>query len=283
MGTSAEIGRSWRLPLLLALYLLAQGGWAMADEDLEQSACGFFREPWSFWLFRQMAGDADALRLTGIEAIEDIAFITRDGRTLRGYRLRAQNPIGYLLVAGGNAMLADQIVGEFEPFRERGLDVYVYDYRGYGRSDGRSRLKALVSDYRELVNDVNGRGYGQRLLYGMSMGGIILLNAVGTTSDYDALVVDSSPSRIAPYGCPERYDPVNNLPVDASRLMIVLGGRDAIIPSRDIEELAQQAAHHGASILRDPAFAHPFQDMELEVHRRRLRQVADFLLDRTRP
>ena len=43
-------------------------------------------------------------------------------------------PTGYLLVAQGNAMLADQILGELQYFRKLDVDVYVYDYRGYGLS-----------------------------------------------------------------------------------------------------------------------------------------------------
>ena len=42
---------------------------------------------------------------------------------------------GYLLVVQGNAMLADQIITHFDPFARSGYDVYIFDYRGYGRSE----------------------------------------------------------------------------------------------------------------------------------------------------
>ncbi len=44
----------------------------------------------------------------------------------------------------GNAMLADHILGEFQSFRDLGLDVYLYDYRGYGLPESKSRLKTLA-------------------------------------------------------------------------------------------------------------------------------------------
>jgi len=262
-----------------AAIMLASDGMAVAkhESDLEISVCGQLREPLAFWLFRSSAGRTNAQQVRAIPGIEQVSFVTQDGRKLGGYKLRASEPRGYLLVAQGNAMLADQIIGEFEPFRRRGLDVYLYDYRGYGLSEGKSRLKAIVSDYRELVAALNAQHYPRRFLYGMSMGGVILLNAVGATNGYDAAVIDSSPSRISSLGCPEAYDPVNQLPADCSRIKIIMGGeRDHVVPPADIEEMAAIAQRCGAEVSRDPDYAHPFQDAFLETHRRRFKEVADF-------
>jgi alpha-beta hydrolase superfamily lysophospholipase len=243
----------------------------------EASVCGFIREPLAFWLFRRAAGSADAGRVAGIRDIERLTFKAGDGRTLGGYRLRAAAPKGYLLVAPGNAMLADQIMGEFQYFRDRGFDVYVYDYRGYGLSQGKSRLAAIVSDYREIVALLNTQGYRRRALYGMSLGGIILLNAVGDHGDFSALVVDSSPSRISPLGCPEQYDPINHLPADSSRLEIIAGGRDRVVRPEEIRELLLAAKFRGARVVQRAEFAHPFQDATDAIHRSRMKEAADFL------
>lgn len=112
-----------------------------AEPDLESSVCGVLREPLAFWQFRWVAGAPDARRIRSIREIERLSFTTLDGRELGGYKLRAANPRGYLLVAQGNAMLADQIMGVLEFFRNSGLDVYAYDYRGYGLSEGKSRSR----------------------------------------------------------------------------------------------------------------------------------------------
>jgi len=252
---------------------------SMADKPgLETSVCGFLREPLAFWSFRRAAGAPDARRVAGIRDLEPIRYTTRDGRRLGGYMLRAPgNPRGYLLVAPGNAMLADQVVGEFQIFRERGFDVYVYDYRGYGLSEGRSRLAAIVSDYRDLVAYLNTQNYRRHALYGMSMGGVILLNAVGTGGSFHALVVDSSPSRISHLGCPESYDPVNHLPADCSRIKIISGERDRIVHPAEMEEILMTAGSRGAQIARRLDFAHPFQDATSEVRQRRFKEVAEFL------
>jgi len=275
-----------RTPIILALAtVVACGipgpGPAMAgepDPDPEASVCGSLREPLAFWLFRQGAGSANAGRVAGIADIERITFTTRDGRQLGGYKLRAAAPTGYLLVAQGNATLADQIVGELQYFRSLGVDVYLYDYRGYGLSEGNSRLGAIVADYREIAASLNAQPYRRRLLYGMSMGGVILLNAVGASGEYSALVVDSSPSRIARYGCPKTHDPVNHLPSDSSRIMIIGGERDRVVPIAQVEELMRVAEGRGARVLRHRDLAHPFQDATDAIHQSRFQAVADFLL-----
>lgn len=254
----------------------------MADKnnpasDLEVSVCGSIREPLAFWEFRRSAGASDAQRVRSIKNIEQLSFTTRDGRALRGYKLRADNPRGYLLVAQGNAMLADQIMRTLTFFRDDGLDVYVYDYRGYALSGGKSRLKAIVSDYREIVASLNMQRYGRRYLYGMSMGGIILTDAVGAGGDYDALILDSAPSRISGLGCPEEYDPVNNLPIDASRLMLIIGLRDQVVPPLDIEEMSQILEQRGARVVKSSEFDHPLMDQDSAVRRRRLELVVNFL------
>lgn len=292
----------WLMTMLLAIEGCAKDPVKNTEFSLESSVCGIFREPLAFWQFRWAAGAPDASRIRPIRDMERQSFITRDGRELGGYRLRATHhspaanleraagsagtrpaegknpPRGYLLVAQGNAMLADHIMGMLGFFRGLGLDVYVYDYRGYGLSKGKSRLKAIVSDYREIVAALNAKGYQRRYLYGLSMGGIILLNAVGLSGEYDALVVDSSPSRISGLGCPEAYDPVRNLPRNGAKLMLIIGLRDRVVPPRDIGEMAAVVQDRGGRVLKSPEFAHPLQDLDPGVRQRRFREVADFLM-----
>ncbi len=270
------------LIIALATLLVACGAAgpdpAMDDEPgREASVCGVLREPLAFWAFRHGAGQANAGNVAGIADIERIDFTTRDGRKLGGYRLRANAASGYLLVAQGNATLVDQIAYKLQAFRRLGVDVYLYDYRGYGLSEGKSRLRAIIGDYREIIASLNGQPYRRRLLYGMSMGGIILLNAVAVSGEYNALVVDSSPSRIARYGCPKIYEPVNRLPGDSSRILVMGGERDRVVPIAQMEELMRIAHSRGAQVLRHPLLAHPLMDASADLQQIRFQAVADFL------
>jgi alpha/beta superfamily hydrolase len=259
--------------------MLSNRSIALAQEaDVETAVCGSVREPLMFWLWRSTAGSPNPVRVAQIANLEQIRFTTRDGIELGGYKLAAKSPAGYLLVAQGNAMLADQLVADLQSFRDLGLDVYIFDYRGYGISKGKSRLVAISGDYAEIVTHLNARRYEKRLLYGISMGGVILLNAVGRSQAYTRLVVDSSPSRISDFGCPERYDPVAHLPEDSSRLMIVTGSRDEVVRPAQMDELVRVARSRRGRVLQDNEFAHPYQDLSPATHRRRQNEVATFFL-----
>ena len=251
--------------------------------DLERSICGL-KEPFFFWLWRRTAGAPDPLRIAGISNIEDYSITTKDHRTLRGYKLKAASstfgaPKGYLLVAPGNAMLADRIVTDFLPFSSAGYDVYVFDYRGYGRSDGKARLKAILSDYSEVISHLDSSPYSNRLFYGLSFGGMVLLDALKDQSANHRMVIDSTPSRFSVYGCPAEHDPVANLPENSTNVLIIVGGRDKVVTSEMSKELVDTAQDKGASLLRDANLAHPFMDMDALLHNRRVQAVKTFLLD----
>ncbi|HSF57379.1 MAG TPA: alpha/beta fold hydrolase [Candidatus Binatia bacterium] len=278
---------TYRLPVLALRVILLiwvmlvmidrRSAWAQ-EANVETAVCGPVREPLMFWLWRSMAGSPNPARVAHIANLKPIRFQTRDGIELGGYKLAAKSAKGYLLVAQGNAMLADQLVADLQSFRDLGLDVYIYDYRGYGGSEGKSRLVAIAGDYAEIVAHLNTLGYEKRLLYGISMGGVILLNAVGGSQAYTRLVVDSSPSRISDFGCPERYDPVAHLPEDSSRLMIVTGSRDQVVTPSQMDELVRVARSRRGRVLQDNEFAHPYQDLSPATHRRRQNEVATFFL-----
>lgn len=266
---------------LIGLTMRETGNTAVKELDPDAAVCGWLREPLMFWLWQSLAGAANPRRVENIAGAQRIEFKTRDAVLLAGYKLAANTPDAYLLVAPGNAMLADRVLGDLRAFRDQGWDVYVYDYRGYGNSQGKSRLAAIVNDYVEIIADLNARGYAKRFLYGISMGGVILLDAVGNSDLYTALVVDSSPARISNLGCPERYDPVNHLPKDGTRLMLISGARDGVVPPHQMNELIRQGRSRGARILQDAEFAHPYQDATAAIHNRRQIAVASFLSQRS--
>ncbi len=255
------------------------------SSQLEQSICGL-KEAIVFWRWNNTAGRPDPSRIADIKNLEDISFTTKDNRVLRGYQLKADSPDGkaastngYLLVAQGNAMLADQIINSFQDFSSVGYDVYLFDYRGYGRSDGKRRLKAIMSDYGEIIDHLDALPYANRLFYGMSFGGIVLLDALQGRLRSARLVIDSTPSRLSDYGCPEPHDPVNNLPQDCSHVLLITGNKDTVVRSAMSKELVDQARMRGATLFQDPDLAHPFIDRDIRLHQRRMRAMRSFLLD----
>lgn len=275
---------SFAIMFMTALSSCASTPGERTDYGLEESVCGL-KEPVVFWLWSRAAGAADNSRVLHKRNIEDISLKTRDGRLIRGYRLKAvadtEAPLktkGYLLVAQGNAMLADQIILSFRNFSRLGYDVYIFDYRGYGRSEGKRRLKAILNDYREIIAHLDNLSYPRHLYYGMSFGGIVLLHALKGSDNTKSIVIDSTPSRLSEYGCPVSYDPINSLPEDASDFLFIAGDRDPVVTSDSSRELLELARKRGASVLRDPQFSHPFMDRKSEDHNRRRNAVESFLV-----
>ena len=251
------------------------------SSSLEQSICGL-KEPFVFWLWSSAAGEASAARLAQVANVEDIAIASSDGRILRGYKLKATHaqagkdlPRGYLLVVQGNAMLADQIITHFDQFARLGYDVYIFDYRGYGRSEGKRRLKAILNDYRQIIQQLDSQSYQRRAFYGMSFGGVVLLDALQHQTGDMSVVIDSTPSRLSDYGCPATHDPVNNLPRDTGNLLVIAGTKDQVVKPGTSRELLELAEDSGATVLRDPAWGHPFMDNHTQ---QRLEAVRQFLL-----
>lgn len=269
--------------LILALLCVSAVPYAAADasEATETSVCGRFKEPLVFWLWSRAAGSPDPPAARRVPNAEAVVHRTRDGRLLRGYRIKAAADDGVvrgtLLVAQGNAMLADQLLPSLSLFSTAGMDTWIFDYRGYGGSAGKPRLRAILEDYVELYERVFAGATGARFLYGISFGGIVQLNLIGSGAAFDRAVIDSTPSRGSLFGCPVKYDPVENLPRDSSRLLFVGGHRDTVVPLHDSRELFDRARERGARIDVRAEFAHPFMDADSAIHQQRLGLIRRFL------
>lgn len=260
---------------LLAISLMT-GHSLSAKENLEQSVCGAIKEPFMFWLWRNAAGAPAreaANRYTNVDAIE---HKTTDGRLLRGFRMHSARDgqlQGTVLVAQGNAMLADQLLPTLTIFADAGLDVVIFDYRGYGRSEGKPRLKAIISDYQEIFESLMSPAQGKRFLYGISFGGIVLLNLANSGVAIDGAVIDSTPSLVSNEGCPKRYDPLENFPADGSAFLMIGGELDNVVSLKDSSALFEHAKSRGARIEVRTDFAHPFMDSSLRTHQSRMELV----------
>jgi len=121
---------------------------ARVDTNLEKSVCNSVLEPFAFWLWQRSAGTPYLLDDRLPAGVEVIHHRTQDGRLLHGYRLIARTALGvpakgFVLVAQGNATLVERLVGRLRDIANSGYDIYMYDYRGYGRSEGKWRRRAL--------------------------------------------------------------------------------------------------------------------------------------------
>lgn len=253
--------------------------------EREATICGPIKERFYFWMWSMNAPSPDPSRISQFKNIEPTSFTTADNKKLTGYKYNSHNDKnektkakGYLLVALGNAMIADRMITSFGQFAQSGLDVYIYDYRGYGNSEGKRRLNAIIEDYKEITRSLN-KSYDKKYLYGISLGGVFVSNVIGSEIPFDAAIIDSSPSRLSPHGCPQRVDSVENLPKDSSKLFVITGKQDQVLGDDMTQELREVADKNGAKTIHGERFAHPFMDSNEEIHQERMNLIINFLLE----
>jgi alpha/beta superfamily hydrolase len=239
---------------------------ACADQPrtkAEESACWGYLEEAAFNRWQKLAQrGGHAPKLRGYR-YRPIAFATRDGRKLFGYRVDKEGGgriTRALIVAQGNSILADHLTDDLPYFAARGYTVFNFDHRGYGKSTGVAGVKAIVDDYKEIHAFVKSQGFTKIFGFGMSFGGIVLSNTVGQGLAYDALVIDSSPATLPVVGfCSDRFDPLKNVPADASNIMVISGSNDDVIPEADVAPMGAKVRNNGGQWLQT-SLRHPMAE-----------------------
>ncbi len=107
-------------------------------------------------------------------AFEDVYLYTDDGFRLHGWYVPAKESRGSVLFFHGNA---GNISGRLESimiFNNLGLNVFIFDYRGYGRSEGKpgeqGTYKDAIAAWRYLT-EVQDKNPHKVILFGRSLGG----------------------------------------------------------------------------------------------------------------
>ncbi len=250
----------------------------------EVTTCGAFKERFMFALWSSAAGPPNPERVAGKLGVKEYEFEAGDGRLLRGYVVQSPEPSvesTITVVLLGNAMLADQVVGDFDRFLSAGSDVLILDYRGYGRSEGVRRLKAMVLDYQEAFDKLSS-SYARLRIYAMSFGGVIAGNSLHRLEIKRSnikLVIDAAPSFLSKDGCPEEYDLVRNLDLRIPTL-VVYGTEDTVVGAARTRDLVDLAAKQGVDVYRCEGCEHPMMGPREEWNRR-IDKAADFLFGKT--
>jgi len=132
---------------------------------------------------------------------EDVYFDSADGTRLNGWYLHADDAsgprLGTVVHFHGNAQNLTSHVYFAEWLTARGLDVFVFDYRGYGRSAGSPSRGGIHADAIAALDYVRSRpdvDAERIVVLGQSLGGAIALGALGEgdRSGVRAVAVDST-------------------------------------------------------------------------------------------
>ena len=182
-------------------------------------------------------------RQVGFE-YDDVDFESSDGIRLHGWYVPAPERRGTVLFLHGNAGNISHRLDSIAVFRELGLDTFIFDYRGYGQSEGRTSEDGTYKDaeaaWQYLVTE-RDTDPAEIVIFGRSIGGAVAA-WLGTKHKAAALIVESSftsavdmASRIYPFMPVRlltrlRYPVIDYVAATTSPVLIVHSHDDEIIP-----------------------------------------------------
>lgn len=176
-------------------------------------------------------------------AYESVAVDTADGVSLSGWYLPAENATQALLYCHGNAGDIRDWVHAALPFVGAGVSVLVWDYRGYGRSEGAPSEEGLYRDGEAAWRWLRARAEREGLpvaILGKSLGSAVAIHIAAGASPA-ALVLDSAftsmrevVTQVVPWApvhlVPRLFESLERAPAVTSPTLVVHGGRDSLVP-----------------------------------------------------
>jgi uncharacterized protein len=113
-------------------------------------------------------------------SVEDVWFRAADGVRLNGWFAGAERPRAVVLYAGGNAQTIAGNRWLLELFRDKlGCSILIFDYRGYGQSEGTPSERGILDDARAArhwLAERAGVAEADIVLVGHSLGGGVMVD-----------------------------------------------------------------------------------------------------------
>lgn len=109
-------------------------------------------------------------------AYEAVDIVTEDGIRLHGWYIPAPEPSGFLLFFHGNAGNISHRLDSLKIFHDLNLSSLIFDYRGYGRSEGELSERGTYRDAEaawHYLTKQRGIPASQIILFGRSLGAAI--------------------------------------------------------------------------------------------------------------
>ncbi len=128
---------------------------------------------------------------------QDVYFKSPEGLTLHGWYFQTHESKGTILVCHGNVEnLSAHVKLDLWLVRE-GYDLFIFDYRGYGRSEGETTVEGIHLDAEAALEKLlTLPGVHDRIIvFGKSLGGAVATYTAANTPHRDrikALIIESA-------------------------------------------------------------------------------------------
>ncbi len=177
---------------------------------------------------------------------EDIWFTSNDSIRLHGWLIPASPSNHILLFCHGNAGNISHRLDNVRLLNQRGISVFIFDYRGYGRSDGSISEKGFYLDSEaayEVASKWAEKHKAKLIVFGRSLGGIAATH-LGATKGCDGLILESTFTNMgamarAHYPLPfaesllkDRLNAVGEIDQVRAPILFFHGDKDGIVPIR---------------------------------------------------
>lgn len=187
--------------------------------------------------------DRDWRRASGLP-LQDVWFTARDGAKLFGWFVEPEHPIATMLWCHGNA---GNIIHRLENLAELyrlGLSVFLFDYRGYGRSEGRPSEAGFYQDAEAAYHYIRQQRRippNRLVVFGRSLGSAVAADVVSHHPAAGLIMESPFPSvatvaRLTYFGAAAhwllgaRFDLTTRLSAISMPILVIHGDRDSIIP-----------------------------------------------------
>lgn len=131
-----------------------------------------FRSSYVYYPERTVNTDPGSIGLS----FENVSFETTDGLKLSGWFIPCEGARGVILFCHGNAGNICHRLDSIQIFHRLGLDVFIFDYRGYGQSEGKPSESGTYRDveaaWQYLVEERQVSS-GKIVIFGRSIGGAV--------------------------------------------------------------------------------------------------------------
>jgi pimeloyl-ACP methyl ester carboxylesterase len=175
--------------------------------------------------------------------VEEVFLETQDDVRLHSFYVPAPGATRALLYLHGNAGNASHRLPLAVLLARTGTNVWLLDYRGYGRSEGSPSEAGLYEDARAaLAHLVDARGFDPRrvVLFGSSLGGAVALH-VAQDRELGGVILESTFDRLAAVAAAHfgplagwvvggRYDSLAKIARLRAPLLFLHGDRDEVVP-----------------------------------------------------
>ncbi len=212
---------------------------------------------------------------------EDVLFKASDGVELHGWLVPGTSDLTLVWFHGNAGNISHRVDNIAEVHERLGASVFIFDYRGYGRSEGTPSEKGTYLDAEAAMSYLRSRedvDENKLVLFGRSLGCAVAAETARANDVY-ALILESpltSVQRLAGRVYPwlpgigrlatTKYDTLSKIKDVRAPVMVIHGDRDEVVPFDMGEEIfaaanapkrfyaIEGAGHNDTYVVGGPAY-----------------------------